>query len=199
MPKATLYPLENYTLSTKEAQPEEDTSVAARLRRLEADYNQHGMRRSVEAVLVVHQHNHPHVLMFQIANSFFKLPGHYLEPEVDEAEGMKEILNKKLGPEDPLEWDSKNDWTIGECLSTWWRPNYENYMYPYVPAHVTSPKEKKSLYIVHLPPNKVLSVPKNMKLLAVPLFELYDNSARYGAQLSTIAHLLSRYEFIYEK
>lgn len=38
-----------------------------------------------------------------------------------------------------------------------------------------------------------------MKLLAVPLFELYDNSARYGAQLSTIAHLLSRYEFIYEK
>jgi cleavage and polyadenylation specificity factor subunit 5 len=93
-----------------------------------------------------------------------------LEPEVDEAEGMKEILNKKLGPEDPLEWDSKNDWTIGECLSTWWRPNYENYMvntfcllntiittfisqYPYVPAHVTSPKEKKSLYIVHLPPN----------------------------------------------
>lgn len=41
---------------------------------------------------------------------------------------MKEILNKKLGPEDPLEWDSKNDWTIGECLSTWWRPNYENYM-----------------------------------------------------------------------
>lgn len=46
---------------------------------------------------------------------------------------------------------------------------------------------------------EVLSVPKNMKLLAVPLFELYDNSARYGAQLSTIAHLLSRYEFIYEK
>ncbi|CAO3693087.1 unnamed protein product [Rhizopus stolonifer] len=72
-------------------------------------------------------------------------------------------------------------------------------MYPYIPAHVTNPKEKKSLYIVHLPPNKVLSVPKNMKLLAVPLFELYDNSARYGAQLSTIAHLLSRYEFIYKK
>jgi len=27
-------------------------------------------------------------------------------------------------------------------------------------------------------------VPKNMKLLAVPLFELYDNTARYGPQLS---------------
>ena len=35
--------------------------------------------------------------------------------------------------------------------------------------------------------------PKNMKLLAIPLFELYDNAARYGPQLSAIPHLLSRY------
>lgn len=42
---------------------------------------------------------------------------------------------------------------------------------------------------------EVLSVPKNMKLLAVPLFELYDNTARYGPQLSAIPHLLSRYSF----
>lgn len=34
-----------------------------------------------------------------------------------------------------------------------------------------------------------------MKLLAVPLFELYDNSPRYGPQLSAIPHLLSRYNF----
>ena len=44
---------------------------------------------------------------------------------------------------------------------------------------------------------EVLSVPKNMKLLAVPLFELYDNTARYGPQLSAIPHLLSRYNFEY--
>lgn len=54
-------------------------------------------------------------------------------------------------------------------------------------------------------------MPKNMKLLAIPLFELYDNAARYvldaytrlfdvlmnefsyGPQLSAIPHLLSRY------
>jgi cleavage and polyadenylation specificity factor subunit 5 len=34
-----------------------------------------------------------------------------------------------------------------------------------------------------------------MKLLAVPLFELYDNNQRYGPQLSSIPHLLSRYNF----
>jgi hypothetical protein len=40
---------------------------------------------------------------------------------------------------------------------------------------------------------EVLAVPKNMKLLAIPLFELYDNAARYGPQLSAIPHLLSRF------
>lgn len=31
------------------------------------------MRRTVEGVLVVHDHGHPHILMLQIANAFFKL------------------------------------------------------------------------------------------------------------------------------
>lgn len=34
-----------------------------------------------------------------------------------------------------------------------------------------------------------------MKLLAVPLFELYENTGRYGPQLSAIPHILSRYNF----
>jgi len=49
-----------------------------------------------------------------------------------------------------------------------------------------------------MPERKVLAVPKNMKLLAIPLFELYDNAARYGPQLSAIPRLLSRYNFIYQ-
>ena len=68
-------------------------------------------------------------------------------------------------------------------------------MYPFLPGHVTRPKECKKLYFIQLPKKRILSVPKNMKLLAVPLFELYDNTARYGPQLSAIPHLLSRYRF----
>ena len=71
-------------------------------------------------------------------------------------------------------------------------------MYPYLPSHVSRPKEVKKLYLIQLPKNKVLSVPKNMKLLAVPLFELYDNSPRYGPQLSAIPHYLSRYRWEFE-
>jgi hypothetical protein len=72
-PAIRLYPLSNYTFGVKETQPEEDPSVKDRLRRLEEHYEEHGMRRTCEGVLVCHEHNHPHVLMLQIANAFFKL------------------------------------------------------------------------------------------------------------------------------
>jgi cleavage and polyadenylation specificity factor subunit 5 len=74
-------------------------------------------------------------------------------------------------------------------------------MYPYLPPHCTRPKECKKLYLLQLPEKRVLSVPKNMKLLAVPLFELYDNTQRYGPQLSAIPHYLSRFrwEFVDEE
>ncbi|KFZ03658.1 hypothetical protein V502_10761, partial [Pseudogymnoascus sp. VKM F-4520 (FW-2644)] len=198
-----LYPLSNYTFGTKENQPEEDPSVLARLKRLEEHYELHGMRRTCEGILVCHEHNHPHILMLQIANAFFKLPGDYLKPEDDEIEGFKARLNERLAPVgSQFTGEGVNeDWEIGDTLAQWWRPNFETFMYPFIPAHVTRPKECKKLYFIQLPRQKVLSVPKNMKLLAVPLFELYDNTARYGPQLSAIPHLLSRYnfEFVDEK
>ena len=47
--------------------------MLARLKRLEEHFKEHGMRRTCEGVLVCHEHNHPHILMLQIANAFFKL------------------------------------------------------------------------------------------------------------------------------
>lgn len=195
----TLYPLSNYTFGTKETQPEEDPSVVARLTRLEQHFNQHGMRRTCEGILVCHEHNHPHILMLQIANAFFKLPGDYLHAEDDEIPGFKQRLNERLAPVGTqFSGEGVNEeWEVGDCLAQWWRPSFETFMYPYLPAHVTRPRECKKLYLIKLPSSKVLSVPKNMKLLAVPLFELYDNTARYGPQLSAIPHLLSRYNFQY--
>lgn len=38
-------------------------------------YSKEGIRRSVEAVILVHDHNHPHVLLLQLGSAFFKLPG----------------------------------------------------------------------------------------------------------------------------
>ena len=38
---------------------QEDPSVAARLQRLQNNYEDFGMRRTVEGILVVHEHGHP--------------------------------------------------------------------------------------------------------------------------------------------
>lgn len=70
---ALFQPPDSPLSSTKEAQPEEDPSVSARLQRLQNNYEDFGMRRTVEGILVVHDHGHPHILMLQIANAFFKL------------------------------------------------------------------------------------------------------------------------------
>ncbi len=123
-------------------------------------------------------------------------PGDYIRPDEDELEGFKTRLNEKLAP--PSSSESSNivdDWQIGDCLAQWWRPNFEIHMYPFIPPHVTRPKECKKMYLVPLPRQKKLSVPRNMKLLAVPLFELYDNPSRYGSQLAAIPLYLSRYRF----
>jgi len=42
-------------------------------------------------------------------------------------------------------------WNVGEVVSNWWRPNFEPPQYPYIPAHITVPKEHKQLFLIELP------------------------------------------------
>jgi hypothetical protein len=46
-------------------------------------YKQQGLQRSVEAVLLVHNHGHPHILLLQKPDQSFKLPGGWLRPGED--------------------------------------------------------------------------------------------------------------------
>lgn len=193
-PSINLYPLENYTFGIKEAQLEKDTSVPARLARMRYKYEREGLRRTVEGILLVHQHKHPHVLLLQIGNTFFKLAGGRLNPGEGEMDGLKRKLTNKLAPTINT---YQPKWEVGELLSMWWRPNFETLQYPYIPAHITKPKECKKIFLVPLPERCIFAVPKNLKLLAVPLFELYDNSQRYGPIISSIPQMLGRFNFVY--
>lgn len=67
------YPLTNYTFGTKEPLYEKDSSVAARFQRMREEFEKIGMRRTVEGVLIVHEHRLPHVLLLQLGTTFFKL------------------------------------------------------------------------------------------------------------------------------
>lgn len=37
-----------------------------------------------------------------------------------------------------------------------------------------------------------IAVPQNMKLHAIPVYEFYDNAARYGPQFAGLPYLLSK-------
>lgn len=69
MPILHVYPLASYSFGVKEAGWEWETSFSVRMANLERFYSQNEMRRSVEAVLLTYEHNHPHVLLLQLGDS----------------------------------------------------------------------------------------------------------------------------------
>mmetsp|Transcript_25243 Transcript_25243/g.34784 ORF Transcript_25243/g.34784 Transcript_25243/m.34784 type:complete len:132 (-) Transcript_25243:305-700(-) len=129
----------------------------------------------------------------QVGNSFWRLPGGRLRPGEGELEGLQRKLGNKLAPVA----GPTTHWEINDCAGVWWRPDFENFFYPYLPPHITKPKECKKIYLVQLPEKCTFAVPKNFKLLAVPLFELYDKKERYGPSIASIPHLLSRFNILF--
>jgi cleavage and polyadenylation specificity factor subunit 5 len=185
-----VYPVTNYSFGSKAAKPEKDATIAEAMLRHKRTYEKEGTRRTVEAVLLVNQHSHPHVLLLRTPRGF-KLPGGRLRRGEGEIEGLRRKLHNTLSPVEPRL--RQKEWDVGECVSRWCRPSHEPNYYPYVPSHCTRPKESRAVYLSELPGKCVFAVPKNMKLLAVPLFELYGNEQRYGALIASIPHLISRY------
>lgn len=191
-----VHPLGNYTFGSKLAKLEKDATVAEAMLRHKDTYEREGLRRTVEAILLVNEHNHPHVLLLQSGGGpggaavTFKLPGGRLRHGEGEVEGLRRKLNNKLSP---AQGSLRHEWECGDCVAQWCRPGFEPNYYPYLPAHVTKPKETRKVYVVQLPEKCFFAVPKNLKLLAVPLFELYNNESRYGAIVASIPFLISRF------
>ena len=131
--------------------------------------------------------NHNNVLFF------LAVPGGELNAGEDEIDGLKRILSETLGRTD----GHPQEWTVEDLIGTWWRPNFEPAQYPYIPPHITKPKEQKKLFLVQLPEKAFFAVPRNYKLVAAPLFELYDNAQGYGPIISTLPQTLGRFNFIY--
>eukprot|EP01061_Rhynchopus_euleeides_P014435 TRINITY_DN25014_c1_g1_i1.p2 TRINITY_DN25014_c1_g1~~TRINITY_DN25014_c1_g1_i1.p2 ORF type:complete len:204 (+),score=68.24 TRINITY_DN25014_c1_g1_i1:121-732(+) len=190
----SLMPLEQFTFGLKDAVDMKDQSTALRLERMKKKFDAQGMRRSVDAVILVHQHNHPHVLILQ-QGQHFRLPGGRCKNGEGEIDCLRRKLCSKLAPPGY----QTDTWDVVDTVATWYRPNFEALMYPYIPPHVTKPKETKKVYLVNAPQKFQFAVPKNMKLLAVPLFDLYENTRRYGSVLASLPQALSRYNMQCER
>lgn len=196
---------------------------------------------SVEGVLLVHVHNHPHVILLRHdsgkvlpqsrvlpatnTNNFavFRLPGGRCRKGEPEEMCLvrklgRELLNEakvpplsryaeKEGSDTVVEIGvphgstaASSSFRVGEALARWYRPHFDPFMYPYVPAHVAESdvREVRTIFLVHLPPQMLLTVSHhNTQLVAAPLFDLYDNAAKYGPIIASIPVLLSRVNINY--
>ena len=84
---------------------------------------------------------------------------------VPEVEGLKRKLANNMAPEAA---SLQPSWDVGECIATFWRPNFDVALYPYLPAHITRPKEVKKLFLVPMPERCYLAV---RKLVCITLAE----------------------------
>ncbi|KAM3712795.1 hypothetical protein ACB098_01G209300 [Castanea mollissima] len=187
-----IYSLSNYYFGSKEVIPFKDETLADRVQRMKSNYAAHGLRTCVQAVILVELFKHPHLLLLQVRNSIFKLPGGRLRLGESDIDGLRRKLSRKLSA------DESGDgigWEVGECLGMWWKPDFETLVYPYLPPNVKCPKECTKLFLVRLPDSRKFIVPKNLKLLAVPLCQIHENHKTYGPIISGVPQLLSKFSF----
>jgi hypothetical protein len=58
----------------------------------------------------------------------------------------------------------------------WWRSEFDAAPFPYLLPNARAPKECIKLFLIKLPVSRQFVVPRNMKLLAVPLSQIHDNA-----------------------
>ncbi|GAB64582.1 mRNA cleavage factor-like protein, partial [Plasmodium cynomolgi strain B] len=146
-------------------------------------------------------YEYPHLLLLQNIESqeYYLLSGKYRSWEKP-----REVLKRKLQKyvnqirdmhfstshlnseqkeiEDPIE--------IGEFLGEWWKTQFNSVYLPYLPAHITRPKEYIRLYQVTLTSRSIFHLPPGFTLKALPLFDL----GNCGVAIGGLTSVLSRFK-----
>ncbi|KAA8499358.1 Pre-mRNA cleavage factor Im 25 kDa subunit 2 [Porphyridium purpureum] len=163
-------------------------------------YEERGTRRSVAAALFVHEHFFPHILLLRERAALagvpaYFLPGGRLRPGETDADGVSRKLESALGHgvagSHSETGSAGSSWEVGPQMSVWYGPDFSNNLYPYIAPHVDTPREELHVYAVYLPSSRTFVVPKHLELIAVPLFDIFQQPARYGAIIASLPVSLS--------
>lgn len=243
--KVDVYPLENYTVVP-------DSAAASDAPRGRNQRGQHGREvktmktprekllslrdrclkeqrvDSVEGVLLVHLHRHPHLLLLKQRapgdaqriipsaatnqpDVTYRLPGGRCRKGEKPEECLvrklhRHLLGKeKTPPGTSIHSDSIMDvsgtmgnfspFRVVEVLGRWYRPHLNPLLYPYVPPHISpeAVKEVRTIFLVQMESSIFFQVPHaDAELVAVPLFDLYDNTGKYTPDVASLPVALSR-------
>ncbi|KFH03749.1 putative mrna cleavage factor family protein [Toxoplasma gondii VAND] len=181
--------------------------AAALLRKRLASYQRQGLRRTVAPVFFCHLREYVHLLLLFHREtrrySLFTFKAKSWErPEVVLERKLARLFTKHRSEVDRnvnYTWvaDQKSEGVaaeVGEFLGEWWRVEFDEEPQPFLPPHVTRPKERIRLYQVQLPPKCSFRLPPAFSLAALPLFDLLRPEI-HGVALSGLPHVVSRFRF----
>lgn len=170
-------------------------------RKRQEAYLREGTRRSVAAVFLVHRQEYPHVLLLldqqQQRHSLvmFKYKTWQRPREVLHDKLLRHLI--KPDQSSKRKWVAQqlssegSEMEVGEFLGEWWRGEFDDELIPYLPPHVTRPKERVRVHQVQLSPRCSFRIPTGFCLTAVPIFDL--SPQRQGLAISGLSHVLARF------
>ncbi|KAK1285060.1 hypothetical protein QJS10_CPB20g00442 [Acorus calamus] len=183
-----IYPLSCYYFGSKEPKPDKDETLFERVQRFKANYAEKGMRTCVEGVLLVELFGQPHVLLLQVRNSFLKLPGGRLRPGEADIDGLISCQASshllKMALVMIGRWENVLECGGGPILKHYlFHICHPIYKCPRIKMCIRKPhgslfhiiQECIKLFLVKLPRSRRFIIPKNLKLLAVPLCQIHNN------------------------
>ena len=152
-----------------------------------------GMRRTVRAVFITHSEGVPHVVVFKQNNgggvNQFLCGGKLMEGE-NERDGLSRQLSTVI-LKDKL--SDSCEWKVGDMIGKFYRPEFDERIYPYLPSHVTRPKEEITLFQVVLPPRCVFGLREGTTMSAVAVDEILRDPESFPILIRTIPQLISRF------
>ncbi|KAF4700386.1 Nudix hydrolase 21, chloroplastic, partial [Perkinsus olseni] len=158
-------------------------------------WQKEGMRRTVYAVVLCHFEEQPCLLLsdsleasqsgVQPAWCRYRLLGGKVAPGESDIDCLNRKLRRCILRVD--EKQSKCEWMVGEKLFTFWRPEFDEFVYPYLPSYVQRPKECISVYQVVLPHKCVLRSRPGCEIRSIPLTTIYkEGVSEFGKVISAI-------------
>lgn len=147
---------ENYSFNESPALSGKFDTAPDSLRRRQEAYLRRGARQSVAAAILVHRLHFPHLLLFQPqagrgrpALLSFKWRSWERAPEALEKKLKNVILPQPERTRRSLQLQpSETAFQVGAFLGEWWRPEVDLDFTPFLPPHVSRPKERMRVFQV---------------------------------------------------
>ena len=182
-----IYPSKNYSSVHSDALEHVIAPYQVNAIRRRDDWLHKGMRKSLHLLLLAHENGLPCALVLRSVAGFGFFEG-VIDPGESDEEAIKKILLRHLmkhSASDRLEF------SISDCLLQLWRPEFDQYLHPLLPPHVSRPKEQLRFILVGLPPRAVFQLPHDVALDAIPLADIARHGP-FGPALTALPDLLSR-------